>query len=124
MSGLTNIDTQGSAQNVGTVAISGLFDANTANIDNTISANAMNVAGTSDIGADVTTTAAQTFGGAVTFSGGNRSLVSAGLDFNSTIDGGANNISLNADSGFNRCAWSDYQREQVNHCEQQRCDIP
>ena len=95
---LVGIDTQGDAQNIGAVTISGLYDADTVDVDNSINANAFNVSGTSNVGADISTASTQAFGGAVTLSGGDRTLTASGLDFNSTIDGGNNSLTLNPGS--------------------------
>ncbi|WP_019429158.1 autotransporter-associated beta strand repeat-containing protein, partial [Limnohabitans sp. Rim47] len=52
------------------------------------------VSGTSNLGANVTTTGTQTYGGAVTLSGGDRTLTASTVNTQSTLAGGGNALTI------------------------------
>jgi autotransporter-associated beta strand protein len=100
-----------SGYDLGVIDITGNLDLNAA-IGNgaTAGATSLAVSGTSNIGADITTTNNQTYTGAVTMSGGNRILRSNSGTINniSTINGGGNNLTitgnLNVDDAISNTA--------------------
>jgi hypothetical protein len=56
------------------------------------------VSGTSNLGADITTTGTQTYTGAVTLSGGDRILTGTTINTGSTLNGGGHDLAINGHS--------------------------
>ena len=85
----------GGTSALGIIDINGSLDLDAAIAD----AASLDISGTSNIGADVTTTGTQGYSGTTTLSGGDRTLTGSTINFGSTVDGGGNNIIIagNAD---------------------------
>ncbi|NCZ58268.1 MAG: hypothetical protein EBY75_08260, partial [Actinobacteria bacterium] len=97
-------DVVGGTNPLGAIAITGALDLNAIIQKTTGSAagaTSLTVSGVSDLGANVNTSGIQTYTGAVTLSGGDRTLTGSTITNSSTIAGGTNSLAITGASVIN-----------------------